>query len=593
VDKITKSETTGNTALFFELKEFVIAESRAQQRARENDLSRPVPERVARGKCVSRVRFKRQRESGILAFTCPENNSEFREGDQVVLHSGNPFEALASAVWVRDGVSPDGDDFFDLQADSGAIEQILSSKAELFIDAGFLDLSAMLMKGIDEMGATERGRKRILPLLGMEENADAFDPENFAEAADEARDAGFNESQQDAVGMGSSTDWCCLIQGPPGTGKTRVLAQIVRERVDRGERILVTACTHRAIHEALNKIRELNPDLDAIAKIGRRMSDPGLKVAEYEHFRDAPFASETGAVVIGATPFTARSNRLDQMEFDCVIIDEASQMTLPLAILAMLGADTYVVIGDEKQLPPVVVSESPATAAFLGLFQRLSRTCAQTTLNVTYRMNCEICKWVADASYFGELSPHESARDRRLFLAGNASQPWLEQALDPTQSLVWIPSKTITTRHYSMEEADLANQIVKELFDRGFALSNVGILTPFRRQARTIKRRLQAARRWDFADLDALVIDTVERMQGQEREVIIVSTAASDPGFLAAIQDFLYLPARLNVMVSRARVKVIVLASERFLAPERQSEEIEEAIESWHSLRQNCRVVEV
>ena len=549
-------------------------------------------ERVVRGDCVDGVRFERERKPGLLRFTCAENDSEFREGDPVILHAGDPFRPLATAQWVLDGFASDGKEFIDLQADPEDVRQILSSKTELMIDAGFVDLAAILAKGLDEMGATGRGRERILPLFGNERKVDSFDARQFDDAAAGAVSAGFNDSQQDAVAMGSSTDWCCLIQGPPGTGKTRVLAQIVRARIDRGERILVTACTHRGIHEALNKIRDLNPDFDEIAKVGRPVSDPNLKVPEEERFGETAFAETKGALVVGATPFAARSNRLAEVEFDCVIIDEASQMTVPLAVLAMLRADVYVVIGDGKQLPPVIASETPEDAPSQGLFQRLSRTCAQASLDVTYRMNAEICKWVSEASYHGELTPADSVRERRLSLAGQASRPWLARALSPDRSLVWIATETRSTHHYSVEEAGLAHQIVTELFDRGFPLSAIGILAPFRRQARTIKRRLRSDSRWDPADLDALVVDTVERMQGQERELVVISAAASDPGFLAAVQDFLYHPARLNVMVSRAKVKVIVLASDGFLSPATRSDAAEFSLPLWEFLREECEPVE-
>jgi superfamily I DNA and/or RNA helicase len=82
-------------------------------------------------------------------------------------------------------------------------------------------------------------------------------------------------------------------------------------------------------------------------------------------------------------------------------------------------------------------------------------------------------------------------------------------------------------------------------------------------------------------------------MQGQERSVIIMSTAAADVRFLSAIQEFIYLPSRLNVIVSRAKVKLIVLAAENFLKTEGTSDEVREAIEHWRSLREASHLIEV
>ena len=174
-----------------------------------------------------------------------------------------------------------------------------------------------------------------------------------------------------------------------------------------------------------------------------------------------------------------------------------------------------------------------------GLFQRLKSVSEREMLSTTYRMNRSICDWVSTEFYLSELDASESSRDKVLGLSGEPSQPWLEEVLRPDKSLVWIPTTVTTTRQYSMEEADLVNQIMGELHRRGHKLEDVGIVTPFRRQARVIRNRLQKNPSFDPAELQGLVVDTVERMQGQERDVIVLSTAAADSGFLEAVQEYL------------------------------------------------------
>lgn len=594
-----QSDPNSPLASFFALREFVIAESRIARHLRETELSRPTQERVARGRCVVGLRLSADLGNRILRFTCKQNPSEFREGDAVLFHQGDPLEPIARGIWLRDGLRRDGTEFIDCVVEADTDREILRSSPAITVDPDFVDLSSILERAIEEAGATERGRSRILPLLrdSSDRGADAFDPEIYEPADRRAGETGFNPSQREAVAMGASADWCCRIAGPPGTGKTRVLAQIVAERIQVGQRILVTAGTHRAIHEALNRIAATLTGFDRIAKLGLPHTTAGLQVARYESFADTGFGRTDPPYVIGATPYAARSSRLTGAEFDCVIVDEAGQLPVTVGIAAMLQADRYVILGDPRQLPPVVVSQPSSTARHYSLYEQLSKTTPSLELDVTWRMNSVICSWISDTFYMGGLRPAESVAERSLQLSTRPTAPWLKTALAPETSLVWIACGERKTRKYSVEEADLAHQIASELCRRGVAARDIGILTPFRRQARLIRRRIQSDPDWDSVDLDAIVIDTVERMQGQEREVILISTAASDPGFIRAVEDFLYLPARLNVMVSRARTKVIVIASDAFLRPTpdsgSSSASTVEGLACWESLREAATVLEL
>lgn len=591
---MSSQSPTSPIEIYQELRELVITEAQNARTAYEQQLSTPVHERVLQGKCLESVKFQSKRPTNRLRFTCSENLSEFREGDFVVLHQGTPQEPIATAQWLTDGTYQNGGDYIELAVSNSAADAIDRGNGCYTVDAGYFDNSPQLLRALDAMGASHRGRERILPLLNPQTEVDGVDLYANEEAAHNAAEAGFDDSQEEAVATGSSCDWCSLIQGPPGTGKTRVLAQIVRERINRGQRILVTACTHRAIDEALNRVHSLNPDAERIAKVGIVGTSLLGNVPHKESFADCDFETSTEGYVIGATPYCAFSDHLRQAEFDCVIIDEASQMTLPLAVMAMLSADTYVVIGDEQQLPPVMLSKSSMQAQAYGLFQRLGSVALREMLTTSYRMNSEICQWISESFYMSDLEASAASASRRLQLSGERSTSWMQQALASQHSLVWIPTQTTKTRHYSMEEADLVNQLTQELRANGYPIKEIGVITPFRRQARTIRNRLRQNPHWDPAEIqEELVIDTVERMQGQEREIIIVSTAATDTGFISALQEFLYLPARLNVMVSRAKVKVIILASSSLLEIEGNSDEMNEAIEHWRSLHACSHTVEI
>jgi len=144
-----------------------------------------------------------------------------------------------------------------------------------------------------------------------------------------------------------------------------------------------------------------------------------------------------------------------------------------------------------------------------------------------------------------------------------------------------------------MEEVDLVNQLVGAILDCGLPPDEVAVVTPFRKQARAIRRRLKRSETVSAGLAQQVVVDTVERMQGQERELILISCVANDPGFLRAVADFLFLPVRLNVAVTRARSKVILISSDILLEIDAMDTETSEALMVWQNLKASAEVLRV
>ncbi len=293
--------------------------------------------------------------------------------------------------------------------------------------------------------------------------------------------------------------------------------------------------------------------------------------------------------MVGATPFSARSKRLRGIEFDAVIIDEASQVTLPLAAMAMLTSEAYLFVGDHRQLPPVLQSVPREEAALASVFGRLSGRGFSTMLEITYRMNAELTRWPGEAFYSGKLQAAADNAGRRLALP--QAPPDFAELLDPSKPLVLVEMSHGASQRFSEEEAILTADLLIALKRAGLAMSEVAVVVPFRRQAARIRMFLQTRRAMQPQDLVDCVIDTVERMQGQEREVIIISMTASDPDYVLAVLDFLLQPQRLNVAVTRARSKVIVLASEQIALAAPDDPEQRELVELWKSLCAACSVI--
>jgi DNA replication ATP-dependent helicase Dna2 len=543
-----------------------------------------VGERVEQGRCIAGLEFHGIESDGTIRLNCrEENRSDFREGDLVrlsrtdpqlpLLSKANLFRVEDDAVWVQP---------------SGGFKHAELETGHWVLDPCYIDLESFYRDAILDAGRTLRGRERILPLLGGSLDP-GLDLNEFSDAAYRADAAGADESQSEAIASAVATDLCHLVQGPPGTGKTYALAQIVAQRFERGERILVSGLTHRAIHNALNMIRRAAPGIEAIAKIGRPIHDPELQVSQYATFAQSALVETEGGYIVGATPFALRSAALRGVAFDTIIVDEASQMTLPLAVMAMLAGDCYLFIGDEKQLPPVLMSVTHEEAAERSVFAHLKGRGFSTMLETTYRMNEELTRWPSEAFYSGRLQASRSNSTRRLALPVKPSNH--AEILDSSQPLVFVELDHASCRNYCIAEATLAADLVETIGLAGLPLADIAVLAPFRRQARLIRSFLARKPHLREMKIRECVTDTVDRLQGQEREAVIVSMTASAPDYLRALAKFILRPQRLNVAVTRARSKVIVLASEQIAALGTHDPHDEELVDIWRSLRNEATVL--
>jgi DNA replication ATP-dependent helicase Dna2 len=550
------------------LRELVLTETAAQRKQVHTQWEKPLPTRVAEGFAIDSVSLQKIRSDGRVELSCSRNISRFREGDILCLSRDTPFAH-----------------------DSLMVNLVEDEETELIIscgtlDVGFIDLSSYIFSALAEAGDSDVGRQQILPLL-MGKLQPEIDPSFYERGLDIGETLELNWYQSEALANAYATDLAYLVQGPPGTGKTRVLATLARALVSDGERVLICSFTHRAINNALNALFKQDAEIDAI-KVGHPIQARDLLVKNYETFHVSPLADKSGGYVVGATPFATRTNRLGSVSFDTIIFDEASQITLPLAVMGMLAGQKYIFFGDQKQLPPVLTTRLTGGAFRDSVFGVLADGRFSTMLTETYRLNEALTEWPSTQFYDGLLVSVPAAAERRIEFMSRPTR--LEEILDPDEPKVFWDLAHHNNAVYSQKEAYAVVDLITTLLHCGFPAEEIGVVAPYRAQGRLIRNLLRKFVP-ETAVRQKIIVDTVERMQGQERDLIILSLTTSNPAFAAHVAEFFFQPERLNVAITRPRKKLIVVGSRFVLNTQTGDPDLQKGVALLESLLESCAYI--
>lgn len=536
------------------LERKVRAEARHGWDKARKQWAKPLPERVSACRAIGWLKIAAietvQHRKLVHFHPSVEDMALFREGDGVRMSLNDPG----------------GDDFIEatfLGLTEKGLSVTVSPEAAISagegwsLDEEMFDLSEFYLKALEEMAATSHGRDVVLPAL-LDGVGDEIDFDACGEFSENLKDSAMDDSQQDAVAMCLAAERFHLVQGPPGTGKTQTLAMLVRELVGQGQRVLLTAFTHRAIHHALRKVSSL---VDCpVYKVSVPFPNDSEGVDFKDTFADTGLLDHGGPYVIGATPFALFSSRAGEARFDVAVIDETSQMRVEAAIMPMLRAQRWFFFGDRQQLPPVV-QRPVADAAEDSVFASLAKDGSHTMLKTTYRMNDPLTRWPSENFYQGELVAARANAGHRFHLK---SPPVRVALLGPEPAMVRVEIVHENNRVSSPEEAEETAALIEEMLAGGLSPAEIGVVVPFRAQAARVRNLLRFERFAKWPDIGKLAVDTVERFQGQEREAMIVSFVVSDENFMDRLAGFLTYPQRLNVAVTRARTKVVIIHSKRF-----------------------------
>ena len=351
------------------------------------------------------------------------------------------------------------------------------------------------------------------------------------------------------------------VQGPPGTGKTYVGARVVKGLVERDQwRIGVVAQSHAVIENFLTCLVGAGLDPELVAKKEKRDDTAAWREIadnEYAEFLDDHRAS--GCVIGGTAWDMTNQSRIARGSLDLLVIDEAGQFALAWMLAVSTSAQRLLLLGDPQQLPQVIQGShpEPLDQSALGWLIEGHATLPPERgyfLEQSWRMHPLICSKVSTLSYDGKLRSKESeTRSRSL------------EGVAPGVEVITIEHRDRSTS--SPEEADevvrqAAALIGRSWYDpreadppRPLRQGDIRVVAPYNAQVNLIAERLAAA------GLGDVPVGSVDRFQGQEAAVVIVSMTASARDEIPRGIGFLLNRNRVNVSISRGQWKSIVIRS--------------------------------
>lgn len=278
---------------------------------------------------------------------------------------------------------------------------------------------------------------------------------------------------------------------------------------------------------------KINPKFNKIEEIEQKIIEDLLKKAD----------------IICSTNVSAASEVLENRKFDILVVDEATQSTEPSVLIPLVKADKAILIGDEKQLPPTVLSkEAEEIGLSLSLFERLLGIYGEDLkkiLNIQYRMHKDIMRFSSKQFYRGKIIADESVKNKILKIDGfsDKSIHFYDLNKNEIKEAIFKESKS----YYNEEEIYYISYLVGECLRNNILSEQIGVITPYKAQKVLLKKQL---------DRMKVEIDTIDSYQGREKDIIMLSLVRSNfdknIGFLNDLR-------RLNVAITRAKRKLIIV----------------------------------
>ena len=378
------------------------------------------------------------------------------------------------------------------------------------------------------------------------------------------------------------------IQGPPGSGKTYTAAHIILNLVQRGKRVGVTSNSHKAVLNVLKMIFEQNANnirirCQKVHKRGDKESEKSFMGSYPVEFVESKSVSGMANVVGGTTFFFSREDQ--EKGYDYLFVDEASQVNLANIVASARSAKNIILLGDQNQLEQPIQGSHPGESGKSALTYY---TEGQTTvpedrgifLPISYRMHPKVCQFISDNFYDGKLSPDTKNETQKIILPSS-----LKEKL-PASGVCFIPVEHLGNRNASQEEAEIISNLYKKLLEAEWidkegnkspiTAKDILIVAPYNLQVAYLKRAINQ---------ENMRIASVDKFQGQEAPISILSMAASTVQDAPRGVNFLLNKHRLNVAISRAKCLSIIVGSKSLLETNMTSIQNVKLMNTW------CRIV--
>jgi uncharacterized protein len=362
------------------------------------------------------------------------------------------------------------------------------------------------------------------------------------------------------------------VQGPPGTGKTFTGSHMILELIKAGKKVGVTAVSHEVIRNLLKAACERAKeqgltDFRCLHKGKPKDDNPKTLHAIDDNDRVMALFARDYRLLGGTAWLWAKPEFHDSV--DVMFIDEAGQMSLADVLAVSASARSLVLLGDPQQLEQPQQASHPVGTQASALEHLLgdAKTVAADRglfLKQTRRLHPKICQFTAEVFYENRLSSYPGLERQALLAPADSRAARFGDA-----GLVYVPVVHDGNQARADDEVDAIAVLVEELTATSVTFRNAAgeqapltcadlmIVAPYNAQVTALTERLPGVR-----------IGTVDKFQGQQAPVVIVSLTTSTPEDAPRGMDFLYSANRLNVATSRAKALCILVGSPRLFEPD-------------------------
>lgn len=533
-------------------------------------------------KILGPLKFKSSEDKKSLAFFSVINNeSKFREGDICLIYD-NQKDISKQQIFKGTIKSIEKNLIVVALKNNGSLKFLKEDK-EWFLESDYMDVGMRKnIWALMDFAAVDERKQQLI--LGMEKPV--FGDKISAVSSDK-----LTPKQQEAIISALNAEDYFLIQGPPGTGKTTLLAYLIKELIAGGEEVvLVTAFTNRAVDEIINKFISETGITDCIVRLGNEYSTDFPEYSISNLIRDIPDEDVMEVIrskkVFFSTIATASYNEIFQsVDFTTTVVDESSQIIEPEALSVILKTKRFILIGDEKQLPAVVsqmngeqnivkiatdlktLNEIGITKLDNSLFERLVNIGKKNNwnsfklLDTQFRMNSELLEFSNTNFYDASLMSGDNNDNLRL--------EFPEEMITLNSSPIeFFDIKAMGEKKKNKKEADTLIRLLEKYYEKNKAGNfgySFGVIAPFRAQVSYIHQELLSK------GIDDVKVDTVERFQGGERDIIFISFTVYHHAQISQIQSVqeyadVVIDRKLNVALTRAKRKLVMFGNAYLLS---------------------------